>query len=363
VKLSGSQLFWIVATVEVVMSIWLNITPTVQISKQDAWLSILVGSVIGIALTFFYARLSLLHPHRSLVEFSQALMGKWLGRFIVLPYIFVWYSVAAVGLRSFGDFTHLIVLDNTPVWLIMLLLIAVSIYLTYSSGITGIGRFSEITGPILFLTLMLSFILSIDNVRWHHLLPVYANSGWLNILKGSITPAARNAESFMLLVLVSFMDHPHKAPSRATIGVAISSLMVLLATIMAILIFGPNFSAKIRYPYFMVVRSIDILNFIQNVDLLVLFFWMFGMFLKISLYSFITSFEIAQLLNVKSWRKINWFVVAAIYIFALWMPNETVIYASFPLMWGFVMVPVCGIGIPILLWIVSLVRKGQLQKN
>jgi spore germination protein KB len=349
VKLSGTQLFWIVATIEVVMSIWLNITSAIQISKQDAWLSILVGGVIGIALTFFLVHLSLRHPNQTLVEFSQALLGKWLGRIIVLPYFFAWYTLAAGLLRQFGDFIKLIALDRTPVWMIMILMIGLMIYLTYSGGITGIGRFSEIVGPILFLTLMISFILSIGNVRWHHLLPVYSDSGWVNILQGSLLPASFHGETFMLLVLVSFMQNAQKAPSRAVLGVGIANFMVFIATIMVLLVFGPNFSAKLRFPYFMLIRSIDILEFIQNVDLLVLFIWIFGV---------ITSYEVAKWLKVKDWRKIIWFGIPAIYIMALLIPNE-IIVGFYPKVWGFGIIPVCGIAIPLLLWIVSLAKKKR----
>jgi spore germination protein KB len=355
-KISGSQLFWIVATTLVVMSIWLTITPVIQISKQDAWLSMLVGDVIVVALTFFAVHLSRLHPNQTLVEFSQALLGKWLGRIIVLPYFISWYTLSAVLLRSFGDFIHLIALDKTPVWMIMILMIGLMIYLTYSGGITGIGRFSEIAGPLLFLTIIISFILSIGNIRWHQLLPVYSDSGWTNILKGSFIPASFLGEIFMLLVIVSFMHHPQKALSRSMLGVGTAAFIVFIATILVLLVFGPNFSAKLRFPYFMLIRSIDILNFIQNVDLLVLFFWTFGVFVKVSLYLFITSYEMAKWFNVKDWRRMIWLGAPAIFIMAILIPNEIIptLYSKF---WELIVVPVCGIGIPFLLWIVSLAKK------
>jgi spore germination protein KB len=361
-KISGSQLFWIVATIEVVMTIWLTITPAIEISKQDAWLSMLVGGVIGLAITYLVVHLSIIHPNQTLVEFSQALLGKWFGRMIVLPYFIAWYTLSAVVLRSFADFIHLIALDRTPVWIIMILMLGLMTYLTYSGGITGIGRFSQIAGPILFLTIFVSFILSLGNVRWHQLLPVYADSGWLNILKGSLSPASFFGESFMLLVIVSFMHNPQKAPSRSMLGVGITAFMVLTATIMVLLVFGPNFSANLRFPYFLLIRSIDILNFIQNVDLLVIFVWIFGVFVKLSLYLFITSYEIANWFNVKDWRRIIWFGAPAIYMMALFIPNEAILNL-YPKLWEFGIIPVCGIGIPLLLWIISVVKKKSVKQT
>jgi spore germination protein KB len=359
-KISGSQLFWIVATIEVVMAIWLTITQTIEISKQDAWLSILVGGVIGLAITFLVAHLSVLHPNQTLVEFSQALLGKWFGRMIVLPYFIAWYTLPAVVLRSFADFIQLVALDRTPTWIIMILILGLMTYLIYSAGITGIGRFSQITGPILFFTIIVSFILSLGNVRWHQLLPIYSDSGWVNILKGSISPASFFGETIVLLVIVSFMHHPQKAPSRSMLGVSLAAFMVFTATIMVLLVFGPYLSANLRFPYFLLIRSIDILNFIQNVDLLVIFVWIFGVFVKLSLYLFITSYEMAHWFNVKDWRRIIWFGAPAIFIMAILIPNETYINI-YPKFWKFGIIPVCGIGIPLLLLIISMVKKKSVK--
>ncbi|MBW7455597.1 endospore germination permease [Paenibacillus sepulcri] len=360
-KLSGSQIFWIVATVEVVIAVMLRISPSIEISNQDAWLSILVAGVLGVALTFLFVHLSLLHPNKTLTEFSQALLGKWFGRLIVLPYFITWYLLSADVLRLFTDFIHLTLLDKTPVWLIMTFMIVLMTYLTYTGGITGIGRFCEIAGPITFLTLVLSFLLNAENVEWNHLLPMYSDSGAANIINGAFAPASFFAESLMLMVILAFTHNPKKAFSRSILGVSITALMVLISTIMVLLVFGPNVAAKLRFPFFMLVRSINILDFIQNVDIFVIFIWIFGVFVKLSLYLFITSYEIANLFNVKDWRKFIWFGAPAIFITAIVLfPNETKV-TFFQTYWEFGVIPVCGIAIPLLLWIITVVKRKSVK--
>ncbi|KIL40448.1 hypothetical protein SD70_13645 [Gordoniibacillus kamchatkensis] len=355
-KLSGAQIFWIVATIEVVMGTWLTITPAIQTSQQDAWISMLIAGVTAVALSFFYARLSTLHPNQTLVQFSKTLLGKWLGGAIVFPYFIVWITLPAALLRSFGDFIHLVFLDRTPVSIIMILLIGLSTYLTYSGGITGIGRFAEIAGPFLYLSLILSFVLNAINLRWNHLLPVFSESGWVTIFKGSLMPASYLAESFTLLVIVSFMNNPRNAPSQSMLGVGMVALMVFIATFMTILVFGPDVSSKLRFPFFMMVRSINIMEFIQNIDVFVIFVWIFGVFAKLALYLFIGSYEMAAWLNIKNWRKTIWVGAAGIFILAYLIPNQTFI-GIYPIYWMYILVPVCGIGIPLLLWSVTVMKK------
>jgi spore germination protein KB len=354
-KLSGWQLVWIIVT-EVVAIIWINITPAILISKQDAWLSILAAGCIGAALTFLVVHLSILHPHQTLAQFSRVLLGKWLGKLIVLPYLIAWYTLSAYLLRAFSNFLKPILIDKTPLWIIIILLLALTVYLSNTRGITGIGRFCEIVGPIMIVVLMISFILNVGYADWHRLLPVYADTGWANIVKVSVRPAYWFAGPFTLLVIVAFMETPRKALYKSMIGLGITVAMAVMATLVVLMTFGPNLAAEIRFSYFVYVRTIDILDFVQNLDIFVVFIWVFGVVAQLSLYLFVASYETAQLLRIKNWRKIIWFSIPGIFIVAILIPDETVI-VLYDKLWVSVIFPVCGIGIPLLLWLVTVIRR------
>ncbi|REE81479.1 spore germination protein (amino acid permease) [Paenibacillus taihuensis] len=355
-KLTRMQLFWIVATIEVVMAVWLRISPAITDAKQDAWLSILIGGLMGLAMTFFVVHLSMLHPNESLAEFSQKLLGKWLGRLVILPYLTAWFILAGDVMRTFADFIHLILLDSTPVWVIMLLMLALMLYMTLNGGLSGIGRFCEIAGPVTLAALVVSFLLNLGNIEWHYMKPFYADSGWQAILKASYPPASFFGESFMLLVIVSYLDKPRKAMPASLLSVAITLLFVIAAAITCLLVFGPNVAAKMRFPYFMLVRTIDIFNFIQNLDIFVIFIWVFGVFAKLSFYLFLTSSEMARSARIHNWRKLIWFTAPMILVIAAVIPNEDSI-EPLQKLWRLIVIPICAIGIPLILWIVTLVRK------
>jgi spore germination protein KB len=354
-KLSGSQLVWIMV-IEVVAIIGINISPAILIAKQDTWIAMLVAGGIGMALTFLVVHLSILHPHQTLTQFSQALLGKWLGRLIVLPYLIAWYTLSAILLRDFSGFLQPILIDRTPLWIIMILLLGLIVYLTYSTGITGIGRLCEIVGPIIIIVLIVSFLLNVEKVNWHYLLPVYADTGFKNIVKGAIPPAVWLPGPFTLLVIVAFIKNPQKAIPKSMLGVGIVVAMVLTSTLMIIMSFGPNLAAQIRFSYFSYVRTIDILNFIQNLDIFIIFIWIFGVTAQISLFLFVASYETAQWFNIKNWRRTGWFCIPPIYIMTLLVPNQTSIL-TFDKFWVYVIFPVCGIVIPLFLWIITIVKR------
>ena len=56
-KISGRQIFWMMFTFEVGQSLLLVIPATIRTVKQDAWISILIAGVIGVALTFWQLHL------------------------------------------------------------------------------------------------------------------------------------------------------------------------------------------------------------------------------------------------------------------------------------------------------------------
>ncbi len=316
----------------------------------------LAAGVIGAALTLFTVHLSMLNPGQTLTQFSRALLGKWFGRIVVLPYLAAWYSFCTVILRDFTGFLQPILIDRTPLWIMMLIIMGLMIYLTSTAGITGIGRLCQIVGPVIIITLVISFVLNAGHAKGHYLLPVFSDTGWISIVKGSLGPAIWLPGPYTLLVVVAFMRNPRKALSSSLIGVGITIVLALAATLMVLMVFGPNLAAKIRYPYFLYVRTVDILDFIQNMDIFFMFIWIFGVSAQLSLLLFVASHESAQWFKAKSWRKFMWFSAPAIYAMALLIPDETGFeaYYNFGL---YVVFPICGIAIPLLLWIVTLFRR------
>lgn len=361
-KLTGWQIFWIVATVEVVMAVWLRISPAVEIAKQDAWMSMLLSCVLGGAITYLVVKVGMQHPGQSLTQFSQELLGSWLGKIITIPYFTAWFILSGDVLRSFADFIHLVLLDQTPVWVLMVMILGAAIYLTSTSGITGIGRFCEIAGPVTIITLLVSLLLNISNAKWRSLLPVMGDASLKEIISASLAPSSFLGESFMLLVLLSFLSNSKHILKKTMASVWMTGIMLIITTIMVLMVFGTAVAQELRFPYFMLVRSINILNFIQNLDILVIFIWIFGVFAKISLYLFMTSYEMGQWFRIKSWKRMMWFSAPVIFIIALSIPNEATIMLL-QKFWETIAIPVCAIAIPLCLWIVTSAKRKLLKTD
>lgn len=361
-KISTWQLFWIFTTLEISMSIWLTISPTIEIAKQDAWISLAVAGSIGVFVTYIIVRVSQRHATQTLVEFTQKLFGKWIGKLISLLYILVWYSVSADILRIFSLFIKQILFHDTPVWSISALMMAAMIYITFAGSVEAIARFSELAGPLILIGIVITFALNIPNLHLALLLPIYADSGAMPIMKGSFVNASFLGESMMIMMLTPFIAKPEKLLKPILLSICIPSLLAIIATMMVISTFGIHIGSTMYFPYFAMVRFINYLDFIQNMDVWIVFIWIFCVLVKLSIYLFINSYGTAQLVGVKNWRRMIAFTATVIFAISLIPANIFGILDYANIVWTAYIFPIFIVGLPIVILFVSHLRGRQVQE-
>ncbi|MFD0682000.1 MULTISPECIES: GerAB/ArcD/ProY family transporter [unclassified Paenibacillus] len=362
-QLSGGQIFWLMTTTEIGMCILLSISPSIKEAGQDAWISIIIAGMAAMLITGMSIKISLHFPNLTFVEYSQVILGKWIGKGILLIYFVKWYSILGAILRQSTDFLHLVLFNKTPLWLVILLFVLILIYAIYHKGVESLARCSEVIGPLIVLTIILVFILNWKSMDWQRLQPVIADAGWSGIIKGSLPSMVFFSEATTIIMLVPFMIKSSDALKRTLQAIALVTGLLCISTIAIILTFG-NLAAGMRYPYFTMTGFISILEFIQNIDAVVVIIWFFSVFVKLALYLFMASYGTAQWLGIKNWRKMIWFVSLIGFVIAVAFRNvdqASIDYASkYRLLIDF---PLSTILIPLLLWVVFLIRKRSLNKG
>jgi spore germination protein KB len=208
-------------------------------------------------------------------------------------------------------------------------MVLLMVYITHLGGITAIGRFSQIVGPIFFVVIVASILLNLPNIDFHHIMPVYADHGMIPIMKASVIHGSFLSESILVMILIPLLLKPKKAPGTAVLAVSISSVVVIITTAMVIMTFGPQLSGNFINPYFNMVRFISALDFIQNMDVWVVFIWLFCVFIKLSMYMFITSYGTAQWLHIRNWKKVIWYLGAFYLFVSIVPPNIAVVFTDY----------------------------------
>ncbi|TLS50782.1 hypothetical protein FE782_18980 [Paenibacillus antri] len=357
-KLTRWQFICVMISLEVCMTIWLTISPALRAAKQDAWISILLGGGQGLAIALLMGRVSRLYPDQTIIQYSNLILGKWAGKAVSMLYFLAWYSVAAVILRDAADFLQLALFRQTPIYAIVTILLLLMVYINYKGDLQVIGRFGEIAGPLLLIVVGGTFVLNLGNIQPELIRPILSDYGVREIIQGSFTFASFLGEAYFLLMLMPFLTDRKGARRDILWVIAITIVVVTLATVLVIMLFGPYHPAKLLYPYFYAVRYISLLEFIEHMDIWVIIVWLFAVFVKLSLYMFICSYGTAQWLGIKSWKSVIWWFAAFLFFASVLPPNVTVVisdYAQF--VWIRFVFPILMVALPLLLLIVGTLRK------
>jgi spore germination protein KB len=357
-KITGNQIFWMMFSFIIGNTMLISVSRVLNHSKQDAWISYIVSLLLGTLCIFIAIKAGQLYPELTLVELCKFVFGKWIGTFIVLVYLVQWYTVIANIISEFTVFAIAILLPNTPPWLFYFSMLLLVIYVVFSSGIEGIGRSSEVFGPIIFLSAILLILLSITNMEFKKILPVFLDTGFIPIIKGAVPSTAFFAEVVIILMLIKFLDDKKKGPFKTIWGLLLAGTLTIFVVIGIIMIIGPEVAAKQSYPFFDMIGYINIMEFIQNLEIIAVLVWILSVFIKLSVYFFIASYGTAQLFKVKDWRKSIWFVAVISFILCFQFNNENLHGFNYiETYWLKFVLPVNMMIIPFLLWVVGSIRK------
>jgi spore germination protein KB len=295
-KLSLWQFFLLIIIFETGSSVVVGVGGE---AKKDAWLAILIATFIGMAILLFYFYLIQIADNRNLFQMFEFSFGKFVGKMFTLLYILYFFYIAARVLRDFGELMVSTIFIKTPIEflsLTMMLLIAYILYL----GIEVLGRSSEIFIPYIVLFILfvgLGVFLS-EELYFTNLLPVLED-GVKPILK-AIFPNLIGfpfGELIAFTVLIPKVAKIKKVKTVGGLAVFFSGLLLVYSTIIQIGTLGENIRGRSNFPLLSAAREVSLLNFIERVDLLIVFIVMFGILVKVSIFFYGGLIGLEQLFN------------------------------------------------------------------
>ena len=78
-------------------------------AKHDVWLSAIIATILGIIGGYLIISLALKYPLCTIIQYSQQILGTWLGKLIGLVYISFFILIAVYATRDFAElFLHFI---------------------------------------------------------------------------------------------------------------------------------------------------------------------------------------------------------------------------------------------------------------
>ncbi|MDF0725686.1 endospore germination permease [Cytobacillus sp. S13-E01] len=284
-KISLWQLFILIYVFELGSAIVIGLGNE---AKQDAWLAVFLSTLIGILITFFYWYLLTRKPGKNLFEIIEFCLGKLFSKVIIMGYIFYFFYIASRVLRDFGELIVSSIFVLTPTEIISLTMILVIAYIVYL-GLEVLSRTSEIFLPylVVFILLVGIFILFSGEMQFANFRPVLAE-GFSPIIDAMFPTLLTFpfGEMIVFTLIIPYVTRFEYAGKVSMIAVFLSGLFLMYASMVEIATLGAEMKGRSNFPLLSAAREISLLDFIERVDLVIVFVVMFGIIVKVSVFFF-----------------------------------------------------------------------------
>lgn len=257
-------------------------------AKQDAWLAILIGTAIGLLITYMYLFILSIEQGKNLFEIMEISFGRYVAIVLTFAYIVYFFYIAARVLRDFTELLSTNIYPNTPIEFLSICLMIVIIYVVYL-GLEVLARASETFMPYigLFLLALAFFLFAGGNVNFSNLQPFLAE-GFGPIFK-AVFPSLITfpfGEAIALTVVMALTKKKKQMPKVTLLAVLSSGITLTLFKIMKVSVLGISIIGRLSFPLLSAAREISFANFIERIDAIVIFVMMLGVFVKVALFLF-----------------------------------------------------------------------------
>ncbi|RKN85452.1 GerAB/ArcD/ProY family transporter [Paenibacillus ginsengarvi] len=312
------------------------------------------AAVIAFFGLYFITKLGQRFPSQTIVQYSEALIGKWPARIGALLIILFFGELTALTSREFGEVVVTNVLKKTPldVTVIVMLLLAA---LSTRTSITTFVYIHQFYVPLVLFPGLIIIALSLKNANVLYLQPIWGQDGH-NMLHELATIASLFNGAFVLTMIIPFMRNPPRAGRAAVWGLCIAGGLYVLIVTATISVFGPEEAKKLLWPTLELAKVTSLpANILERLDAAFLGLWVIAVFTTLFSGYYFTIHSVSQLLRLKDHKLFSFMLLPYVFTVAMMPKNVPDMYytISFVGKVGLLITIVY----PMLLFVVALIRR------
>ncbi|WP_062107289.1 GerAB/ArcD/ProY family transporter [Bacillus niameyensis] len=330
--------------------------PLIAVQSADTGAPLLTALAVLFSLfgLWIIIKLGLLFPKQSIIEYSEVIIGKWLGKLYSFFMILFFTILTGLATREFGAVVVSAVLRETPLEVTVLVMLVMAAIYTRDNFNT-FAYIHNFYVPAILIPGFIIVITSLSNANFLYLEPVWGNISTQS-LTGTLTITALFQGAFIITIIIPVMEKPKKAMRAAIWGVAISGGFFVMMVAAALALFGPEELKKSMWPTLELARATQIPgNLLQRLDIVFLAVWVTAVFTTIYSNYVFTAHALKRFFQLKDHKMMAFFLLPIVFFIAM-LPQET-----FQLYRVISIVGRLGIGItivvPIVLIVLSKLRK------
>lgn len=286
------------------------------VAKQDAWLAMLIGAALGFLLLLLYLEIQRREPEKDLYEICRKYLGKWIGSLFSLTFAVYFAYESSRNLRDLGELAAFVLLDETPLFVILLIAILV------------LGNSARYGPHMVFLICMVMLPLVI--VSYLVLIVMITAKGMLHfefmlpVLENGIKPvwdaafpeivSFPFAQTMLYLVFFPLVKKASRLRRSVIIAYAAVALFLIVMNQINILVLGPSITGITLFPLLQVVQLIEMAEVFERMDVLFVLVLFLGLGTKILIFYIGSSIGLSHITGT-SYKK--WIIPVGLAIFGL----------------------------------------------
>ncbi|MBX0359350.1 GerAB/ArcD/ProY family transporter [Halobacillus sp. Nhm2S1] len=260
--------------------------------EQNAWMPVLIAGALVQLTMIIYWLLIKRFPGTSYHEIPLLITGPYIGRAINMVNYVGFLIIGAYSMILLVNLVNNWLLPFTPVWAIALLIIALSMYLTFSDY-PVVARYLVVLSVVLIpVFILLTLILFQTPLEVRHLMPV-GESGFLKVIKSTEADLFAVLGFELMLFIGPYVHMKHSKLLRTvSLSNATITLIYFVVIVLCVMVFSPDVLKQIREPVLYLMRSLSFRT-VDRIDLLFVFIWLGPMTASVIIYLLIASKSIA----------------------------------------------------------------------
>lgn len=242
-----------------------------QNASKDAWISVLLGTLLGIIILFVYNQIK---KHLNNDTLENKLNKTFIGKIYNIIFIIFYLYLMTITLMLLPLFVNSFYLTTTPKIIVNIPFLILAIYLSFK-GKNTLENLSNLL-CVFSIIIILFFAVSLTGyIDFNNLLPVFTNST-NNIIKCAFIYAS--ITSIPQIITINY-SNDFKNTIKDYLLASLTIFMIIFFTIIAL---GEPLLKIYSFPEYTVLRQIEILNFIENIENISAFIWYFDLFIMLS---------------------------------------------------------------------------------
>lgn len=333
-----------------------------EYANQDTWFIILLSIPYTIMISLPLLYLSSRFSGKNLLEFTEIIMGKYIGRILAIIYgiVFLFFLIFFTG--TFIEILESALYPNTPTWVNLSIVTVTTLYIV-NKGSINIARLSEVVFPIILFIFFMLLLLGLENYDFDVFLPILKDSNFKQLNLGAIFNSLVHMDILILAMLASNLEKKKDVNKVFTYSVLFSSIITVLSTVVVQSTLGIAYTKHANFPFYTYARLIKIGD-TMGFDLLYVISWIIGSILRLCVYFHTCTVVFGKVFNTRNQRTyIPIIIVMTIIVLYIKGRRTIVTKIVLPQVFIITVTIISIIIIPAIVLITYFFRRNSLQKS